>query len=149
MNRRGFTIIELLLAMTIMGILTAIAVPNYQYAKLRADAAKVISDFEVIRVAAYDNYAATGLFPKKRGWGAVPPEFVGSLPEGFEFEYKNVRYRWRRWALPNGMPRNRRQEVLLGVQIRTNDADLLRIIKNTYRGAQAQGNNRRVTFVIE
>ena len=149
MTRRGFTLIELLIAMSIIGILAGIAIPNYHDAVLRADAAKVISDFEAIRVAAYDNYANTGLYPANGGWGGVPAAFVGSLPNGFQFSYKDVTYRWRRWALPNGMPRNNRQTMLLGVQIRTGNRDLMRIIKNTYGGTQAQGNNRRVTFVIE
>ena len=149
MNRRGFTIIELLTVFTVIGILAAIAIPNYHDAKLRADAAKVISDFEAIRVAAYDNYAATGLYPRNSAYGTVPPEFVESLPQGFQFTYKSVSYRWRRWSLPNGLPRNNTQTVLLGVQIRTSDRDLMRFIKNTYSGPQANGNNRRVTFVIE
>ena len=149
MTERGFTIIELLIVMLVIGILASIAIPNYHDAILRADAAKVISDFEAIRVAAYDRYAATSTYPRSRGWDAVPPEFVTSLPDGFEFNYKDVRYRWRRWALPSGMPRNPRQTELLGVQITTGDRDLLRIIKSTYKGWQAQGNNTRVTFVIE
>ena len=149
MTKSGFTLIELLIAMTIMGILAGIAIPNYNNAKMRADAAKVISDFEAIRVAAYDNYANTGQYPRNGGWGAVPAALRASLPNGFQFTYKEVTYRWRRWALPNGMPRNSRQTMLLGVQIRCNNRDLMRIIKNVYRGTQAQGNNTRVVFVIE
>lgn len=149
MTRRGFTLIELLIAVTIIGILASIAMPLYHDTILRADAAKVISNFEAIRVAAYDNYASTNSYPRNGNWGSVPPDFVASLPDGFQFRYKTVTFRWRRWALPNGMPRNPRQTVLLGVQIRTGDRDLLRIIKNTYGGPQANGNNRRVTFVIE
>lgn len=149
MTKRGFTLIELLIAMTILGILAGIAIPNYHDAILRADAAKIISDFEAIRVAAYDNYASTAQYPRNGAWGAVPPVFVNSLPGGFQFTYKTATYRWRRWALPNGMPRNARQTMLLGLQIRTSDRDLMRILKNTYGGTQAQGNNTRVTFVIE
>ncbi len=63
MTKRGFTLIELLIAMTILGILAGIAIPNYHNAILRADAATVISDFEAIRIAAYDNHASTARYP--------------------------------------------------------------------------------------
>lgn len=149
MTNKGFTLIELLIALTIMGILATIAIPNYQDAKRRAIAAKVISDFDAIRLAAHDNYAATGTYPPNKGWGRMPSEFMASLPEGFGFNYKDVSYRWRRYALPNGMPKNNRQTVLLGLMIKTGDSDLLSAIKNTYRGTQARGNSDRILFVIE
>ncbi len=149
MKRNGFTLIELLIVLAIIGILAGIAIPMFQNAVTRADAAKVISDFEAIRFAAYDQYAESGTFPRSSGWTRVPPAFVSSLPDGFTFRYKDVRYRWRRWSLPNGMPRRPSQTLLLGVQVTTTSRDLMRMIKNTYRGEQAQGNNTRVTLVIQ
>ena len=63
MRTNGFTLIELLIAMSILGILAGIAIPKYNDAVMRAEAAKVIADFEAIRVAAYDSYAENGVYP--------------------------------------------------------------------------------------
>ncbi len=136
------------MTLTIVGILANLALPAFATMKRRADAAHVIGDFQAIRVAAFDGYAATGAFPPSHGWGQVPPGLAPSLPSGFNFSYKNVTYRWRRWSLPNGMPRNPSQTVLLGFEVRTRDRKLLTAITSAYRGPLAFGGSTRVTLVI-
>lgn len=49
--RQGFTLIELLIVVAIIGILAAIAVPNFLNAQLRAKIGKVESEFATIRTA--------------------------------------------------------------------------------------------------
>lgn len=148
MRRAGWSFVELLVVITILGILSSIAIPTVHDAKLKADAVHVIADFSAIRVAAHDNFADEGVYPRNGRWGQVPATFVGSLPRGFAFSYKSAMYRWRRWSLPNGLPRCRSARALLGLEIRSNDRDLIKAIKNGYRG-EMWGNNRRITLVIE
>lgn len=72
---RGFTLIELLVVITIIGILAAIALPNYIKAKDKAKEAEVKSNCHTIQIAleryatdhsgAYPNYILGG---DKRGW---------------------------------------------------------------------------------
>lgn len=149
MNRRGFTLVELLVVVTIVGVLTNIAIPSVQSVRKRAQAAAVLGEFTVIRGAAYDYFADTGTYPRSRGWGTVPPELVGSLPQNYSFAQDGVTLRWRRWSLPNGLPRNRNQTQLLGVEVRADDPEVLRAIRNLFQGSQARGNRRKVTLVIE
>ena len=149
MSERGMTLIELTVVIVITGILANLAIPAYSDVKRRADAARVVGDFNAIRVAVYDHYAGSGTFPGSGTWGRPPATLVRSLPDGFSFQYKTISYRWRRWSLPNGMPRNRNQRVLLGLDVRTRDRALMRAIRSTFRGGVAFGTTTQITFVIE
>jgi prepilin-type N-terminal cleavage/methylation domain-containing protein len=56
-QRRGFTFIELLVAMIFFGILTAIAVPRYRLYKERAYLATLKSDLGNVRIAEEEYFA--------------------------------------------------------------------------------------------
>jgi general secretion pathway protein G len=51
MKKRAFTLIELLIVVAIIGILAAIAVPNFLNAQIRAKIGRVESEFSTIRTA--------------------------------------------------------------------------------------------------
>ncbi len=148
MNRRGFSIIELLVVLVIMGILANIMVPSYGTIKRRAEAAHILGDMSVIRIAALSAYAATGQFPPTAAWGEVPTQFAETLPNGFDFQYKTAAYRWRRWSLPNGLPADPAQTVLLGLEVQTTDEGLIASVKGLYHGAVAFGTSTQITFVL-
>lgn len=149
MNRRGYTLIELLVTLTIVAILANIALPALQAMKRKADAAHVIADINAIRVAGFDAYADLHVWPATNAWGVSPLTLIPRTPRGFQWRYKSVEYRWQRWALPNGMPTSPNQTVLVGISVRTTDQQLLATIKGLHKGPVAFGTSTEVTFIIE
>ncbi len=90
---QGFTLIEVLVAMTIVAIMVNIAVPSYQSIKLRAQGAAVVGDLQAIEVAAFDYFSRTGSFPTT-AFGSVPSGLAESLPSGFSFLVGETTYGW-------------------------------------------------------
>lgn len=68
MKPRGFTLIELLIVVAIIGVLAAIAVPNFLNAQIRAKVAKVVAEERSIQEA-YSMY-----YMDQNGW---PPHLDG------------------------------------------------------------------------
>lgn len=62
-NRKGFTLIELMIVVTIIGILAAIAVPSYQSGLIKAREAVLRENLYGIRSAIDQYYADLGRYP--------------------------------------------------------------------------------------
>ena len=92
-DARGFTLVEVLVAMTIVAIMVNIAIPAYQSIKFRAQGAAVVGDVGAIETAAFDFFARTGSFPPT-AFGSVPAGLEESLPSGFTFLNGETTYGW-------------------------------------------------------
>ncbi|MFH1739755.1 MAG: prepilin-type N-terminal cleavage/methylation domain-containing protein [bacterium] len=62
-KRGAFTLIELLIVVAIIGILAAIAVPNFMNAQMRAKVAKVTAELRNLSVAMESYYLDEGNYP--------------------------------------------------------------------------------------
>ena len=62
-NKKGFTLVELVVVIAILGILAGIAVPRFMDATATARGAKVIADLRTIDSAATMYYAKEGTYP--------------------------------------------------------------------------------------
>ena len=148
-NRRGWTMIELLMVLTILGILVNLAVPGLRMIRRRAEATHVIADIRAIQVAAYSHHAERGTFPPTAGFGVVPPTMVPILPAGFEFSYGTTQYRWHLFGLPEGVPAFPGQTMLLAVEVQTAEPELASTIRALYKGRMTFGSATNIFFVLD
>ncbi len=97
-RERGFTLIELVVLVAILGILAAVAVPNVIRLQFRSRTAEALTNLSTLRVAEQGQYAELGTFvtarsapggvpgPLKRPWvGGDVLEFrelIGWRPDG-------------------------------------------------------------------
>ena len=92
---RGFSLVELLVVVAIVGIIVNIAIPVIMDAMVKADAGRVLADVDTIHEAVLAYRVEHGSYPATAGWGRIPAGLAPYLPAGFAFEYKEVRYRYQ------------------------------------------------------
>ena len=92
--RRAFTLLELIIVITIIGILTAIAVPNYLQAPVRAKEAVLKTNLRTLREVIDQHHADKGGYPAsldelvEKGYLRKVPEdpFTGNTEWTLEYE---------------------------------------------------------------
>jgi prepilin-type N-terminal cleavage/methylation domain-containing protein len=101
-RRSGFTIIELLMTMTIVGLLSAVVVPKFTEMKRRAVATQILGDFGVMRHAAMTFYVDSGYFPRESPGGELPGNLSTYLPAGFSMQKEEWTMDYENWTLLTG-----------------------------------------------
>ena len=91
-GRGGFTLIEVLVTMGVLGILAGIALPIFRSATYRADASKIASDMTLVRTAIFEFREDNNRLPASAGWGVVPPDLAPYF-NNLQFTYKDLDYR--------------------------------------------------------
>ena len=136
---QGFTLIEVLITMTIVAILVNIAIPAYQSLRLRARGAAVVGDINVIETAAFDFFARTGSFPPS-AFGSVPSGMAESLPNGFSFSDGETTYGWVTIDVPGGR--------IIGSTVSDPNPEIITLVLRSHSGPILGGGDT-VTLLIE
>ena len=90
-TKKGFTLIELLVVVLIIGILAAIALPQYKKAVERARASEAFPLLKAVQQAAYTYYLANGTYPAKFDELAVEIPWTGTIKWRDEGVMKDTR----------------------------------------------------------
>lgn len=148
-RRAGFSLIELLMAVSIVGILAGLAIPNMRNMTFRARATSVAADLEVLRVAALNFNANQHTWPAERGPGAVPPELVAFLPEGFTFDRNGYQLDYENLPFPGGLPGDPTTTQLIGASVTATDDRLSNAIVELLGGTIVASVGNTHTVVID
>lgn len=142
-NRRGWTMIELLVVIVVLGLLSSLAALKYIDLTRTAFAAKIVGEFTTVRLAAY-NYEAdhNNQWPSDQGPGIAPPELAPYLPAGFQFVTPTYQLDWDNRS-PSVVP------YQLAISVTTTDERLMNALAHNL-GSKAPyffaGN--RLTYVL-
>ncbi|MEM7413850.1 MAG: type II secretion system protein [Gemmatimonadota bacterium] len=123
-RRAGFSLIELLMAVSIVGIIAGLAIPNLTSMTYRARATSVVADLQAVRVATVNYNGDQHAWPASAGLGTVPTELNGFLPEGFSFAGDGYTLQYSNQAYPGGLPGDPNTTQLIFVSV-TADRDEL------------------------
>jgi prepilin-type N-terminal cleavage/methylation domain-containing protein len=146
-SRRGFTFVELLISMIIVGCLSAIAVPKYIDLKRRANTTKVIGDFQAVRVAVMSFYADSSYFPAETGPGEIPANLTRYLPIGFSFTKLEWTLDYENWELGDEQEFTN-ASALIGVKIICQDPVLGETTSRLLGNVPQVASSPSITFMV-
>jgi prepilin-type N-terminal cleavage/methylation domain-containing protein len=127
-RRAGFTFLEMLMVMIVIGLLAGMAVLKYIDLRHRARAAQATADLQVVRLAAYGAWYENGTWPPEVGPGIVPPGLAAYLPINFTFAKPEYTLDWENFVPPSGGTSSGMQ---LGIVVTSSDPRLQRALLQT------------------
>jgi prepilin-type N-terminal cleavage/methylation domain-containing protein len=120
----GFTLIELMVVMVVMGVLASIAGLKYNDLRNTARSAEVAGDFRAVMVGAYNYYSDYNAWPPDGAAGVKPPALEPYLPGGFTFSRPEYTLDFDNFGVGGG-------SFIVGVTVSSTNAGLMdKLIRN-------------------
>ncbi len=94
-KRKGFSLIEVMLAVVIVGILAGIAIPAFQQVRRQANISKFVSDLRSMSGQFEGYHFANARWPANSPAGQLPPEVDGYVSQGTFGQTNAVGGAWR------------------------------------------------------
>jgi prepilin-type N-terminal cleavage/methylation domain-containing protein len=117
-TRRGFTYVEMLVVLTVMGLIMRIAVPRMWEVRKRAQSRAALADVRVVRDALLSHQTDRGNFPADAASGTIPSGLQKYLPTGFAFTRDDYALNYEYW------PASGPSAAIIGVAVETADSTL-------------------------
>ncbi|MGJ3243419.1 MAG: type II secretion system protein [Opitutales bacterium] len=89
-SRAGFTLVEIMIVVVIIGLLVTMGIPAFQKARVASQNQRFINDLRTISNALETYALQEGLWPDEAGAGVVPTGLGDYLPRGFDWSAKNT-----------------------------------------------------------
>lgn len=93
-DRRGFTLIELITVVVVIGLLAGLATMRYFSLENDALAAKVAAEMQEVRLAGINYYSEHEVWPGPASEGTIPVELEPLLSGATQFNTSNYTYEW-------------------------------------------------------
>ena len=102
---RGFSLVEIMVVVVIIGLLAAMALPAYRQVTLRSKASAVGNDLRTFSTAFITYNLQNGKWPANGDPGVVPPELVNALTNNFALKSPiGGVYKWNYDVSADGIP---------------------------------------------
>ena len=142
--RRGFSLIELMTVVSVLGLLVAIGIPRYRDTKRRAHAARIAGDFNTLRIAAYNYFADNNTYPPDGAPGVAPAALVPYLPQNFKFDNGNYTLDYDVWPSPVDP-----KQLVVGVTVTSADQQLVNMVaRNSPSGGTGINVGNGYTYIF-
>lgn len=140
-DRKGFTLVELVVVVLVIALLAALAQPNLQKAIIKARAAEAVSTLQVVRVAVLNYHGDHHTYPKDVGRGQIPAGLAAYMPTGFSLTQKYYTVDYDNWST--------KSQGFVGLTVITKDALIGNEMVDMLRPNAWSNGSDKFTWVIE
>lgn len=136
-RNHGFTMVELMIVIVVIGILANIAIAAYQNGIIKAKATKIITDFNFVESAASRYAIENAGWPGDLGPGLEPPELALYLNSRINWNTQGsqagtFQYEWENWLDSGGNPTKPETGVAIGFSVRTSSPAMITALQKIW-----------------